>query len=236
MFFSVLSLISVFLGVSTAVLLLRYLKKMPIFREIIGSNDGTIYPPLSVIIPACNEEKSIGEAVRRLMNYYPHLEVIVVIDRSTDNTALLLEKLKVEYPQLKVVTISDLPPNWLGKNHAVYRGEKEATGEWLLFTDADVMFSSSSLKVTIRYAMEKNLDHLAIVPDLYYGSVLHRAFLAYFSLAFISVAMITNKVGVGAFNLVKKSVYQAIGGYEAIPMQVIDDMSLGTSVVDKGYK
>ncbi|WP_367142687.1 glycosyltransferase family 2 protein [Desulfosporosinus sp.] len=231
-----MSLISVFLGVSTAVLLLRYLKKMPIFREIIGSNDGTIYPPLSVIIPACNEEKSIGEAVRRLMNYYPHLEVIVVIDRSTDNTALLLEKLKVEYPQLKVVTISDLPPNWLGKNHAVYRGEKEATGEWLLFTDADVMFSSSSLKVTIRYAMEKNLDHLAIVPDLYYGSVLHRAFLAYFSLAFISVAMITNKVGVGAFNLVKKSVYQAIGGYEAIPMQVIDDMSLGTSVVDKGYK
>lgn len=70
-----------------------------------------------------------------------------------------MEKLKVQYPQLKVVNICDLPLNWLGKNYAIYEGVKEATGEWLLFTDADVMFSPGSLKIAVSYALEHALDH-----------------------------------------------------------------------------
>jgi len=235
--FSVLSLISAFIGVGTVLLWFRYIKKRPVFLETDSSNNGIIYPALSVIIPACNEEESIEQAVRQLISQdYPNLEVIVVNDRSTDNTGAVLEKLKVQYPQLKVITIYDLPPNWLGKNHAVYQGVKEATGEWLLFTDADVMFSLGSLKKTLSYALEHTLDHLTIAPDLYYGGVFYRAFLTYLSFAITATVMFTNKVGVGAFNLVKKSVYQEIGGYEAIAMRVADDMSFGELVVNKGYK
>ena len=235
--FSVLSLISALIGVSTVLLWLKYMKKIPIFLKTNGSNNGASYPALSVIIPACNEEESIEQAIRQLISQdYPDLEVIVVNDRSTDETGAVLEKLKVQYPQLKVITIYDLPPNWLGKNHAIYQGVKEATGEWLLFTDADVMFSHGSLKKTLRYALEHTLDHLTISPDLFYGGVFYRAFLTYLSFAITATVMVTNKVGIGAFNLVKKSVYQEIGGYEAIAMRVADDMSFGELVVNKGYK
>jgi len=84
--------------------------------------------------------------------------------------------------------------------------------------------------------LEHALDHLAIAPDWYYGGVFYRAFLGYLSFGITSIVMFTNKVGVGAFNLVKKSVYQEIGGYEAIAMRVMDDMSFGELVVNNGYK
>jgi len=234
---SVFALISAIYWLSISVLWLRYMKILPVFKVTDCSYDEAIYPSVSVLIPACNEEESIKQAVKQLITQdYPHLEVIVVNDRSTDNTGEVLEKLKVQYPQLKVITIYDLPPNWLGKNHAMYQGVKEATGEWLLFTDADVIFSPGSIKKTVGYALEHTLDHLTIAPDVYYGGVFYRAFLAYFAFAVTATAMFTKKVGVGAFNLVKKSVYNEIGGYEAIALQPVDDMSLGTLVVNQGYK
>jgi cellulose synthase/poly-beta-1,6-N-acetylglucosamine synthase-like glycosyltransferase len=116
--FSVLALISTFLLVGIVLPWFKYIKKRPIFLETDGLNTGAVYPALSVIIPACNEEESIEQAVRQLISQdYPDLEVIVVNDRSTDNTGEILEKLKIQYPRLKVITIHDLPPNWLGKNH-----------------------------------------------------------------------------------------------------------------------
>ena len=235
--FSALGLITALYWLSIVRLWFRYMKTVPFFEVTDCSYDEAILPLLSVIIPACNEEESIEQAVIQLISQdYPQLEVIVVNDRSTDNTGALLKNLKVQYPQLNVITICDLPPNWVGKNHAIYQGAKEARGKWLLFTDADVMFSPESLKKTVGYALEHTLDHLTIAPDLYYGGVFYRAFIAYLSYGITATAMFTKKVGIGAFNLVKKSVYQEIGGYEAIAMKVTDDMSLGALVVNKGYK
>jgi len=231
------ALISALYWLSMSVLWYRYMKTLPVFKVNDCLYDKANYPLVSVIIPACNEEESIEQAVRQLISQdYPQLEVIIVNDRSTDNTGVVLEKLKGQCPQLKVITIYDLPPNWLGKNHAIYRGEKEATGEWLIFTDADVMFSPRSMKQTVGYALEHKLDHLTIAPDLYYGGVFYRAFLAYFTFAVTATVMVTKKVGVGSFNLVKKSVYNEIGGYEVLATQPVDDMSFGRLVVNKGYK
>ncbi|AET67430.1 glycosyl transferase [Desulfosporosinus orientis DSM 765] len=235
--FGVLALIVFVMWLGMGLIWFRYMKKLPVFWKNDNSNNHTIYPPLSVIIPACNEEESIEQAVTQLISQdYPSLEIVLVNDRSTDQTGAILEDLKVKYPQLKVITIFDLPPNWLGKNHAVYQGVKEATGEWLLLTDADIMFSPDSLKKAVSYASEHTLDHLTIAPNFLVKSILGNALTAYVMLAITFLAIFGKSVGIGAFNLIKRSVYQEIGGYEAIPLQPVDDMSLGKLVIQKGYK
>jgi glycosyltransferase involved in cell wall biosynthesis len=235
--FLVLALVNVIIWAYFGLLLVSFLKKKPIFRGGDCSKNEIVYPSLSIIVPACNEEESIEQAVRQLINQdYPNLEVIVVNDRSADNTGALLEKLKVQYPQLKVITIYDLPPNWLGKNHAVYQGVKVATGEWLLFTDADVMFSPGSLEKTVSYALENKLDHLTISPNIIHKGFFYGGLLSFFFVVITLLFIFSKSAGLGAFNLVKKSVYNEIGGYEAIAMQPIDDFSFGKLVVKQGYK
>ena len=235
--FLVLAFINVGLWVYLGLLLFSYLEKSPIFRDINFTDGGIFYPSLSVIIPACNEDESIEQAIRQLVSQdYPHFEVIAVNDRSTDKTGVVLEKLKVQYPQLKVITIYDLPPNWLGKNHAIYQGVKQATGEWLLFTDADIMFSPGSLKKTVSYSLENNLDHLTISPDIISEGFFFGGLISFFFFVVTFLFIFSKSAGIGAFNLVKKSIYNEIGGYEAIAMHPIDDFALGKLVVKKGFK
>ncbi|AHF06371.1 glycosyltransferase [Desulfitobacterium metallireducens] len=236
-FFSVLSIISMLMIINLTFLLLRYVKEIPAFgqNKLLPHRDN--YPSLSIVIPACNEELFIEQTARRLLNQeYPNLEVVVVNDRSTDNTGAVLEKLNAEYPQLKVITIKNLPENWLGKTNAIYQGVKNSSGEWLLFTDADVLFAPGSLKETVGYAVEHNLDHLGIAPDIYYGSAFYRAFIGYVAITVTMLLMFSKKGGMGAFNLVKRSVYDAVGGYQSVAMKVVDDLSFGEVIVDKGYK
>lgn len=215
----------------------RYMNKLPVFTGANNQPDGWMYPSLSVIVPACNEAESIEQAVTQLINQdYHNLEVIVVNDRSTDQTGQILANLSDKYPNLKVITISDLPSSWLGKNHAIYQGAKEATGEWLLFTDADVMFSPDSLKKTVRYAQEHSLDHLTISPNFIVKGIFGKALTAYILIAITFIGIFSKCIGIGAFNLIRRPVYDAIGGYEAIALQPIDDLSLGKLVVKHGYK
>ena len=235
--FVALAFINVIIWGCLGLLLFSYLKKKPIFRGTNRSDKGIIYPSLSVVIPACNEEESIEKAVTQLINQdYPNFEVVVVNDRSTDRTGVILTELGIKYPQLQVITINDLPPKWLGKNHAIYQGVKQATGDWLLFTDADIMFSPDSLKQTISYSLKNNLDHLTINPDSIHKGFFYGGLISFFYFAVTFLFMISKSAGLGAFNLIKRSTYHAIGGYEAIAMQPIDDFSLGKLVVKKGYK
>lgn len=233
----VFAFINAIIWVCMGLLLFSYLKNKPIFSGISCSDKEIIYPSLSVVIPACNEEESIRKAISQLLDQdYPDFEVIVVNDRSTDSTGVILAELKINYPQLKVVTITDLPPQWLGKNHAIYQGVKQATGEWLLFTDADVMFSPGSLKRTVSYSLENKLDHLTISPDIIYKGFFYGGIISFFACVITLLFIISKSAGLGAFNLLKRSTYQEIGGYEAIAMQPVDDFSLGKLVVKKGFK
>lgn len=236
-FLGVLASINFLHWLSTSILWFKEIKKIPVFRETDPPHNKDTYPSLSVIVPACNEEDSIEQAVRKLIcQDYPGLEVIVVNDRSTDRTGEILQNLEGQYPELKIINIKNLPPNWLGKNHAIYQGVKEATGEWLLFTDADIMYSPDSLKKTINYALEQKLDHLTVRPDMSHEGIFYSAFIAYFTIIATFMWVFTKSMGLGAFNLIKKPVYKEIGGYEAIALLPADDMSLGKLVVKDGYK
>jgi len=193
------------------------------------------WPRLSVIVPSCNEEKAVEAATRSLVAQdYPNLEIVAVDDRSTDRTGAILDGLAPSHPNLTVVHITSLPPGWLGKNHANHVGVSKASGEWILFTDGDVMFAPDALRRAIVYATHNQLDHLAALPSLVAPGFMERsaqtAAFALISTRFrtweLAQPRTKGYVGVGAFNLVRKAAYDDVGGHTPLAMEVADDMKL----------
>jgi glycosyltransferase involved in cell wall biosynthesis len=202
------------------------------------------WPSISIVVAARNEEESIEKATQSLLQQeYPKYELIVVNDRSTDRTGQILGNLQQAHSELNSITIEELPTGWLGKCNALHQGAKAATGDWLLFTDADVSMRPDTLKVTIDYALAEKADHVTMAPQCEMPSWLLRAFVATFAFFFklhVKPAQISNPrskshVGIGAFNLVRRDVYLAIGGHEPIRLRPDDDLKLGKLLKSKGY-
>jgi cellulose synthase/poly-beta-1,6-N-acetylglucosamine synthase-like glycosyltransferase len=123
------------------------------------------WPRVSVVVAARNEAATVERALPTMLALdYPDLEVIVVNDRSDDDTGAILDRLAATAPRLRVVHVRELPPGWIGKNHALHTGADSATGEWVLFTDADIHFEPDTLLRAIAYSRAHSLDHLAAVP------------------------------------------------------------------------
>ena len=204
-------------------------------------------PALSVILAARDEELSVHESVVSVLaqDYSGMLEVIAVNDRSTDRTGEILDELMTRYPdRLRVLDVESLPTGWLGKTHALYIGAAQATGEWLLFTDADVIFSPDCTDRAVRYAIDNGLDHLTMPPEILCRSVLLRSFVAAFTLVFeitqrpwrANDPQAQEHVGVGAFNLIRKDAYEKSGTHRAIRMRPDDDMKLAKLLKRHGFK
>jgi glycosyltransferase involved in cell wall biosynthesis len=140
-----------------------------------------------VILAARDEERSVNESVSSMLaqDYSGMLEVIAVNDRSTDRTGEILDELVTRFPdRLRVSNVESLPEGWLGKTYALYIGASQTTGEWLLFTDADVIFSADCADRAVRYAIDNELDYLTLPPEIVYRSVLLRSSVAAFTLVF----------------------------------------------------
>jgi hypothetical protein len=202
------------------------------------------WPSLAVIFAARNEEAMVERATRSLLAQdYPNLAAIAVDDRSTDGTGAILDELAAADRRLRVVHIHELPAGWLGKTHALHEAAETSTAEWLLFTDADVLFAPDALRRAIALAEARALDHLAVVPDVLTETAGERAFLAMFLLMFNAYAPprkvgdFRSKVsaGVGAFNLVRASAFRAIGGFRRLALSVDEDMRLGQALKYAGY-
>jgi cellulose synthase/poly-beta-1,6-N-acetylglucosamine synthase-like glycosyltransferase len=203
------------------------------------------WPSVALIAAARNEERNIEQAVRSLLAIdYPDLQITLVNDRSSDGTAEILKRLAEEFPRLCVVTVSELPAAWIGKNHALHLGASSSRCEWLLFTDADVVFAPTALKRAILYAELNRVDHLAATPDCRMPSWLLTSFLLTFIIYFSLYARIWAirwswsgaHIGIGAFNLIRSSVYQALGGHESIRMRPDDVLKLGKIIKRAGYR
>lgn len=209
--------------------------------------NGGVAPRVSIIVPACNEEESIAETLRRLLELdYPNYEVIAVDDRSTDRTGDLMDRVAASpdaHGCLRVLHVTELPKGWLGKPHAMWSAANQATGDWLLFTDADVLFRRDSLRRAIAYAESEPADHVIVFPTMIMETVGERMMIAFFQALFVfghrpwKVAdpEASDHMGVGAFNMVRRRVYDAIGTYQALRMEVLDDMKLGKVVKNAGF-
>jgi glycosyltransferase involved in cell wall biosynthesis len=203
-------------------------------------------PRVSIIVPARNEEEDIEASLRALLALdYDSYEVIAVNDRSTDRTGEIVERVARETAvrRLRVIHHRELPAGWLGKTHAMWTAANQATGDWLLFTDADVLFKPDSVRRALAYAEAERADHVVVFPQMIMKRPGEYMMIAFFQTMFVfghrpwKVADPKTKdhMGVGAFNLIRRSVYEAVGTYEALRMEVLDDMKLGKVVKNAGF-
>jgi glycosyltransferase involved in cell wall biosynthesis len=212
------------------------------------STADSVNPRVSIIVPARNEEEDIELSLTRLLELdYDNYEVIAVNDRSTDRTGEIMERV-AENPvltsgRLRVIHHRELPAGWLGKTHAMWTAANEATGDWLLFTDADVLFKPDSVRRALAYAEAEKADHVVLFPRMIMKQPGEYMMIAFFHTMFVfghrpwKVADPKSRdhMGVGAFNLIRQSVYEAVGTYKALRMEVLDDMKLGKVVKNAGY-
>jgi len=204
-------------------------------------------PRVSIIVPARNEEEHITPALTTLLKLdYDNYEVIAVDDRSTDRTGEVMDRMAATpeaSSRLQIIHVAELPPGWLGKVHAMWCAAKHASGDWLLFTDADVLFRPDVLSRALAYAEAESADHLVLFPRLIMHSPGERMVIAFFQTLFVfghrpwKVADPKTKdhIGVGAFNLIRRRVYDAVGSYQALRFEVLDDMKLGKIVKNGGH-
>lgn len=201
-------------------------------------------PSLSLLIAARDEARTLEAALQALLKLdYPQLEIWVVNDRSQDATGDLLEHQAGRDSRLRVLHINELPPGWLGKNHALQCAARQAQGEWLLFSDADVLFEPDSLARALRLAQQAECDHLVLGPRILCETFWEKVFVAFFGTAFCyryRPDLVGQKgpyyAGVGAFNLIRRRVYEELGGHTSLAMEVLDDMELGKLVKSRGFR
>jgi len=200
---------------------------------------------VSIIVAARNEQRNIRDAISSLLNLsYPNYELIVVNDRSEDDTGKILAELSTETSHLKIIQIEALPPGWLGKNHALWVGSQESTGELLLFTDADIIMEKTVLSRAVNFINKNRLDHLAATPSM----KMPNTFLGMFGAAFIVIFSLFARpwkardpesrfhIGIGAFNLVRAHAYWKVGGHETIRLRPDDDIKLGKVIKRAGFR
>ncbi|MEW6355901.1 MAG: glycosyltransferase family 2 protein [Planctomycetota bacterium] len=201
------------------------------------------WPRLSIVIAACNEADTIEDAMATLLKQdYPDLEIVLVDDRSTDGTGAIIDQMAQADPRIHPVHIKELPAGWLGKVHALHVAMQYAAGEWILFTDADVHFCEGMLRKAVAAAEAEGLDHLALLPrvrvDTFWLDVVMRAFAIMFfqttRMAKIGKPGSDAFIGIGAFNLVRRSAFERTEGFPWLRMEVADDVGLGMMLQRSG--
>ncbi|HJS18422.1 MAG TPA: glycosyltransferase [Anaerolineales bacterium] len=213
-------------------------------------------PLISVCIPARDEERNIRACVESILAQdYPHFEVIVLDDRSTDGTSEILRQLVMEsasklakqqeqVPAFQILSGSDLPPGWAGKPHALFQASAAARGEWLCFVDADTFLFPTALSACYAKAIETEADMFTIMTFQILGSFWEKVIMPLVMTA-LSVAFSPRKVNDphrrdaianGQFILIRRTVYDAIGGHETIRDQIVEDKAISEQVKWNGYR
>ena len=203
------------------------------------------WPLVSIVVAVRNEERHLHNALTSLLHLdYPHYELIVVDDRSDDQTPAIMAHLAGAFPRLKIRRVDTLPTGWLGKNHALWQGSCGAGGELLLFTDGDIIMEATVLSRAVTRLQSEGLDHLALTPRLTMPGtilpILGLTFIFFFGLFTRPWRAVdpqsSSYIGIGAFNLLRRSAYRAVGGHQTIALRPDDDLKLGKIIKKAGFR
>jgi len=195
-------------------------------------------PFVSILVPARNEahrvlEKSLSSMLNQT---YKNFELIILNDRSTDNTKEILENLqsKIQNPKSKIIDGIEPDKTWLGKPHALHQAFQKSRGEWILATDADIIFAPDALQTVVNYAEKNEFDALTLIPKQIFGSFWEKFFMPVFGW-FCVLAMPLHRVnnpqrktamGVGNFFMFRREVLEKIGGFASVKAEVAEDLAL----------
>jgi len=208
-------------------------------------NKSTTTPKVSIILPARNEEKFIEKCLDSLIKQdYKNYEIIVIDDSSSDSTGKIISEYAKTNSKIIAVTAKPKPEGWMGKNWACMEGFQKASGELLLFTDADTNHSEKVISLAVAHLISFNLDALSAIPKMMtldfwtnitlpmISTFLHTRFSA------LNVNNPSKKTGYffGSFFIMKKDTYEKIGMHEGVKHEIIEDGALGKKVKESGYK
>ncbi|NTV37803.1 MAG: glycosyltransferase, partial [Anaerolineales bacterium] len=204
------------------------------------------FPSVSVLVPARNEEHNIVACVTSLLEQdYLDYEVIVLDDHSTDRTLSLLVGLANEDTRLRVLTGAPLPEGWLGKHWACHQLDRAATGELILFVDADTRHAPNMLTDSVSALLAERADLVTAFPReevVTWGEKLLVPVIGWGIFTFIPIKLVQKlglaalSVTIGQFMLFRRSAYDAIGGFEAVKTEIVDDMALGRNIISGGLE
>lgn len=203
-------------------------------------------PLVSILVPARNEQQRVLEPCIRsiLAQDYGNFEVIAVNDRSTDNTGTILKTIARSDERLHVIEGDELPPGWLGKPYAMQQALHHARGEWILATDADMIFDAAALRTALERVLETNEDALTLIPRFEAGSFWERVMIPTWEWVFL-MFMIFYRINdpksdgaaaIGGFFLIRCTVLDRVGGYEALKDEVMEDVRLAARIKRLGAR
>jgi len=231
-----------FLAVCLLIALLNYFS----IRRFDDFPTAQNFPRVSILVPARNEEINIKDCVDSLLaQNYPDFEILVLNDHSTDQTRTILEQISQRDPRLKFYDGETLPSGWLGKHWACHQLSQRASGELILFTDADTRHEPNTLRDGVSALIAQNTDLLTALPSqemLTFGEKLTVPILGFSIFCFFPLLLAEKlrlpaiSVTIGQFMLFRRSALDAIGGYEAIRSHPVDDMKLGHNIVAGGFR
>ena len=206
----------------------------PVLSPADATSDETALPTLSVLVAGKDEEANIERCLTRLLaQRYPQFEVIAIDDRSRDRTAEIMDRVAGTDSRVKAVHVRELPDGWAGKNHAMHMGIRNATGEYLCFTDADCDFHAPELlAAAVRFARREKIDFLSILPDLEAHTFWERVvqppagaiLVLWFPPEKVNNPASPRAYANGAFMLMSRAAYDKIGGHEQFRTALNEDM------------
>lgn len=202
-------------------------------------------PKVSIILPARNEEAFIEKCINSLLEQdYENYEIVAIDDRSDDNTGNIIKKISKENSKVVYVLAEPKPEKWTGKNWACIEGFRKASGELLLFTDADTFHTKKTISLAVDHLMSEELDALTVIPKMLcldwwtkitlpvLSTFLHTRFSA------LRVNDPSKKTGYffGSFFIIKRKTYESVGTHEGVKSEIVEDGALGKKVKEQGFK
>ncbi|MEO6983577.1 MAG: glycosyltransferase [Edaphobacter sp.] len=208
-------------------------------------------PSITIIVPARNEATDIAATLNSLLAQdYPNLRILAIDDRSTDQTGAIMTTLAAAHSaKLQALHVKDLPPNWLGKTHAMALAAHHAIDthhpDYLLFTDADIFFHPEAIRRSLAQAVATQADHFVTFPTPIIKTIGEGMLLGYLQIMGLWATRpwrvadpraTRDAVGIGAFNLLRTPAYQQLGGFDAIRMEILEDLTLARKVKLEGLR